>query len=56
MSQYEYQLICHVLRNGAPAVANDLINSLNNLIAAYNTELNKAKDEKQKVDEQVKKN
>ena len=56
MSQYEYQVICHVIKSGAPAIANDLITSLNNLIAAYNAELNKAKDEKQKVDEKVKKN
>ncbi len=52
MTQYEYQVICDVIRSGAPALANNLIGKLNDLIAE-NVQLKSEKDNKA-VDKKVK--
>ena len=36
MTQLEYDLICEIIRNGAPALAARLTQSLANLITDYN--------------------
>lgn len=35
MTQESYNMICKILSSGAPALANELINDLNNLIASH---------------------
>ena len=35
MNQNDYDLICKILENGAPALAGELINKLDNLITDY---------------------
>ena len=37
MTQFEFDVICKVVENGAPALANQLINSLSNVINEYNS-------------------
>lgn len=46
MTQYEYQIICDTLKNGVPALASGLINSLNELVNEHNAAVKKEKPAK----------
>jgi len=35
MTQFQFDLICKIIENGAPALANELCNSLDALVKAY---------------------
>ena len=36
MTQFQFDVICKLIENGAPALANELCDSLNNLVQSYN--------------------
>ena len=36
MTQFQFDMICKVIQSGAPALANELCNSLNDLVVDYN--------------------
>jgi cell shape-determining protein MreC len=36
MTQFQFDLICKILSAGAPALADELCNSLNTLVQSYN--------------------
>ncbi len=36
MDQTQFDLICKIIQNGAPALANELCGALQNLVAGYN--------------------
>ena len=36
MTQFQFDMICKIIQNGAPALANELCNSLNDLVVDYN--------------------
>ena len=55
MTQYQFDTILKVIENGAPALANELCNSLNNLVNDYNA-LRKEKEETGSKEEKDKKN
>lgn len=44
MTQFEFDMICKIIQNGAPALASDLIGSISNLINDANALL-KERDE-----------
>ena len=49
MTQEQYELICKIITNGAPALSNELCTALNNLINSFNAtqkELDMLKQEK----------
>lgn len=36
MTQFQFDMICKIVQNGAPAVAEELCNALNSLVVDYN--------------------
>lgn len=36
MNQLQFEMICKILQNGAPALANELCDALNTLVVDYN--------------------
>lgn len=36
MTQFQFDMICKIIESGAPALANELCNSLNDLVVDYN--------------------
>ena len=36
MTQFQFDLICKIIENGAPALANELCNAVSNLVQSYN--------------------
>lgn len=36
MTQQQFEIICKIIENGAPALANELCNALNNLVVERN--------------------
>ena len=36
MTQFQFDMICKIIQNGAPAVADELCGALNNLAVGYN--------------------
>lgn len=37
MTQFQFDLICKILSSGAPALANELCEALDNFVQSYNT-------------------
>ena len=50
MTQYQFDTIMKVIENGAPALASELCNSLNDLVNDYNA-LRKEKENEKNTDE-----
>ena len=36
MTQFQFEVICKIIENGAPALANELCGTLHNLVQSYN--------------------
>ena len=52
MTQYQFDTIMKVIENGAPALANELCNSLNDLVNNYNA-LRKEKEDSTEAPEKA---
>lgn len=50
MTQLEFDMICKILQNGAPAVANDLIKAITDVITAANTAITERDELKKQLD------
>lgn len=50
MTQFEYELICKLIQSGAPALAEDLINGLANVINAANEAIRERDELKAEVE------
>ena len=51
MTQANYDIICKVIQNGAPALANELIGAISNLITDANALLKERDELKAKLEE-----
>lgn len=50
MTQFQFDLICKIIENGAPALANELCGAVNNLVQSYNAAVNENADLKAQID------
>lgn len=50
MTQLEFDMICKILQNGAPAVANDLIKAITDVITAANTAITERDELKKQLE------
>jgi hypothetical protein len=50
MNQFQYDMICKIIQNGAPALAKELCDALQNFVGSYNS----ISDELQALREELK--
>lgn len=51
MTQFQFDMICKVIENGAPAVADELCGALNDLVVNYNHAVNELRSIKEAAQE-----
>ena len=55
MNQLQFDVIIKIIRNGAPALANEMCNSLNDLVNDYNKLVSENEELKSKLETQISK-
>ena len=50
MNQFQFELICKIIENGAPALANELCGALNGLVQSYNASMTENEQLKVRLD------